>query len=227
MNLGNHPRVPGLPRHVVHRSMPRGLHLRVRGTGLGPVPEPALHQPRQVHRLPGVRACLPLGGAPARHRGAPCVRRRHRSETRPSSNTRTSSGWPGTLKAPADYQRRRRQQAQVGLGRLKVRSRRGRRPPASAQRSSGARAPSPRHLGRRPVTTGRPGRWSGSASPVARDDRRSRAPLRRKRHTLRSHTSGRPPCAANHRLERGRALPDRVGRGAKCAKSRRAYQDSQ
>jgi hypothetical protein len=79
-DLGDHPLVPGLPRHVVHRSMPRGLHQRVRGTGLGPVPDPALDRPRRVHRLPGVRSCLPLGGATARHRGAPSVQRRHRSE---------------------------------------------------------------------------------------------------------------------------------------------------
>ena len=97
----------------------------------------------------------------------------HRSERvhrRPQGQV---PGAPAHRQAPADYQRRRRQQAQVGLGRLKVRSRRGRGRPASAQRSSGASAPPPRHRGRRPVTTGRLGRWGGSASTVARDDRRS------------------------------------------------------
>jgi NAD-dependent dihydropyrimidine dehydrogenase PreA subunit len=41
------------------------------GPALDQFPIQLYIDPRRVHRLPGVRACLPLGGATARHRGAP------------------------------------------------------------------------------------------------------------------------------------------------------------
>ena len=60
-DLHHHAPLPRLRRYRLRHRLPRRLHLRLQGQRPRDLPEPALHPPRRVHRLRGVRARVSRG----------------------------------------------------------------------------------------------------------------------------------------------------------------------
>jgi NAD-dependent dihydropyrimidine dehydrogenase PreA subunit len=119
-DLGDHPLVSGLPRHLVRRGLPRRLHLRVRRTSVRQIPNRLYIDPEECIDC---QACEPVcpWEAPLSDTEVPATLEDDIALNASIVECKDKFRVPRHTDKPQPAGRRRRQQGQVGMARLTVR----------------------------------------------------------------------------------------------------------